>query len=106
MSESALTAFWIEGCDPKGPLGYGVTAFSLTDALEIIRRAGYELPADATNPLKVREGIKPADIEHCYVRDHMGPIAVRGLWYPFVDVGTGTRSPPHLSATNLAANSC
>ncbi len=88
MSDSALTPFWIEGPDPRGPLGYGVTAFSLTDALEIVRRAGYQLPADAAT-LRVREGVRPADIEHAYVREHMGPIVVRGLWYPFLDVGVG-----------------
>jgi hypothetical protein len=89
MSDSMLTAFWIAGPDPKGPLGYGVTAFSLTDALEIVRRAGYQLPTD-TSTLRVREGIKPIDIEHHHVREHMGPIVVRGLWYPFIDVGVGT----------------
>ena len=89
MSDSALTAFWIDGPDPRGPLGYGVTAFSLTDALEIVRRAGYQLPADAST-LRVREGVRPTDIEHRHVREHMGPIIIRGLWYPFIDVGVGT----------------
>jgi hypothetical protein len=88
MSESSLTAFWIDGLDPRGPLGYGVTAFSLTDAFEIIARAGYRLPEDKA-ALHCRVGIKPAEIEHRYVREHMGPIVVRGLWYPFIDVGVG-----------------
>jgi len=88
MAESALTAFWIEGPDPKGPLGYGVTGFSVADAMEIVRRAGYRLPDD-TSTLRVREGVRPSDIEHRYVREHMGPIVVRGLWYPFIDVGIG-----------------
>lgn len=89
MTDSALTAFWIEGPDPGGPLGYGVTGFSRTDAFEIVRRAGFQLPVDAST-LKVREGVRPEDIEHSYVREHMGPIVVRGLWYPFIDVGVGT----------------
>lgn len=89
MIESALTAYWIDGPDPKGPLGYGVTAFSLTDAVEIVRRAGYQLP-DEASALQIRADVKPADIEHRYVREHMGPIVVRGLWYPFLDVGLGT----------------
>lgn len=88
MSEFTLTPFWIDGPAPRGLLGCGVTAFSLTDALEIVRRAGYGLPDD-TSTLRVRVDIKPADIEHSYVREHMGPIAVRGLWYPFIDVGVG-----------------
>ena len=89
MTESTLTALWIDGPDPRGPLGYGVTAFSLTDALEIVRRAGYRLPEDAS-ALRVRADIRPADIEHRFVREHMGPIVVRGLWYPFIDVGVGS----------------
>ncbi len=89
MSESALTAFWIEGPDRRGPLGYGVTAFSFADALEIVRRACYQLPEDSST-LRVRADIRPGDIEHRFVREHMGPIAVRGMWYPFIDVGFGS----------------
>lgn len=88
MSSPTLTAFWIEGPDPRGPLGYGVTAFSLTDAFEIVARAGYLLPDDK-GTLLVRADITPADLEHPYVREHMGPIVVRGLWYPFRGIGIG-----------------
>jgi hypothetical protein len=88
MSSSTLTAFWIEGPDPRGPLGYGVTAFSLTDAFEIVVRAGYQLPDDKST-LRVRAEITPLELEHPYVREHMGPIVVRGLWYPFRVVGVG-----------------
>jgi hypothetical protein len=87
MSESSLTAFWIEGPNPRGPLGYGVTAFSITDAFEIVARAGYQLPNDKST-LRVQEDVKPADLDR-YVREHMGPIVVRGLWYPFIEVGFG-----------------
>lgn len=88
MSHSILTAFWIEGPDQSGPLGYGVTAFSLTDAFEIVARAGYQLPDDKST-VRFRADIKVADLEHRFVREHMGPIVVRGLWYPFSDVGLG-----------------
>lgn len=88
MSSSTLTAFWIEGPDPRAPLGYGVTAFSLTDAFEIVARAGYQLPDDKST-LRVRAEITPSELEHPYVREHMGPIVVRGLWYPFRVVGVG-----------------
>lgn len=90
MGSFVLTAFWIEVADPSGPLGYGVTAFSITDAMEIIRRAGYQLP-EQQSMLRVHTDVKPADIEHRYVREHMGPIVIRGLWYPFREVGLGTK---------------
>ena len=34
-----------------------------------------------------RAGIGVSELENPYVVEHMGPIAVRGMWYPFVAVG-------------------
>lgn len=84
----ALAALWIVPPGSHGPLGFGVTAHSLTDALALIRASGYGgfLPEDLGS-LRITEGIRVADLEHWYVREHMGPIVVRGLWYPFVGVG-------------------
>ena len=83
-----LAAYWIVPPDPRGPLGFGVTAHSLDDALGIIRGAGYAdyLPDDLGS-LRVNEVVRVADLESPYVRAHMGPIVVRGLWYPFRRVG-------------------
>ena len=88
MSLLALTAFWIVPPSPYGPLGFGVTAWSLNDALRIIHALGYgdRLPEDLS-ALTVREGIKVADLDHNHVVLNMGPIAVRGMWYPFLTVG-------------------
>jgi hypothetical protein len=85
----ALTAFWVVPPGRHGPLGFGVTAHSLADALALIRASGYGdfLPEDVGS-LTITEGVRVADLEHPYVREHMGPIVVRGLWYPFVRVGT------------------
>jgi hypothetical protein len=88
MSDSTLTAFWIDGPEPRGAIGYGVTAFSVTDAFEIVERAGYHLPDDKST-LCVRVDVKPADIGQDHVRRHMEPIVVRGLWYPFIRIGVG-----------------
>lgn len=78
-----LTAFWIE--PPDGP-GYGVTAFSLQDALEILRSFGFELPDDLSS-LRVTPGVRFEDLDPGHVVPNMGPIVVRGLWYPFVQIG-------------------
>lgn len=88
MSDSILTAFWIAGPDPRGPIGYGVTAFSITDAFEIVERAGYHLPGDKSS-LRVHRDVKPAELDQGHVCGNMGPIVVRGLWYPFIGIGTG-----------------
>lgn len=86
LVEGPLTAFWIVTPDPHGPLGFGVTAFSLSDALQIVRSFGYQLPDDLS-ALQIREGITIADLDEPHVVRNMGPIVVRGLWYPFVRLG-------------------
>jgi hypothetical protein len=88
MGQSLLTAFWIVPPSPHGPLGFGVTGWSLDDALRIIRALGYGsyLPDDLSN-LVIREGVTVADLDHAYVVANMGPIVVRGMWYPFLTVG-------------------
>ena len=86
MCSECLTAYWIVPPTSHGPIGFGVTARSLDDALDIIRSFGYELPDDPT-ALKITADVKVTDLQHDYVRQHMGPIIVRGLWYPFRHVG-------------------
>jgi len=87
MFDTGLTAYWIEPASPHGPLGIGVTAWSIDDALRIAQRMGYgkHLPEDPTQVRFV------ADLQVLtlapYVRRHMGPAVVRGLWYPFTTVG-------------------
>lgn len=82
----SLIPFWITPHDRSGPLGYGVTAWSLADALWIIRRWGWRLPADEGG-LTVREGVAIADLDQSHVVANMGSIVVRGMWYPYVGLG-------------------
>lgn len=88
MADAGLTAFWIVPPSPHGPLGFGVTAWSLDDALRIIRALGYGcyLP-DSPRALRVTEGVTVAGLDQPHVVANMGPIVVRGMWYPFVTVG-------------------
>lgn len=88
MCEQILTAYWI--AHPSiGPLGFGVTAFSLNDAITMILQFGYELPEEKSS-LSVTENIRYVDLDH-HVQCNMGPIVVRGVWYPFFKIG-----PPNL----------
>jgi hypothetical protein len=68
-----------------GPLGFGVTAWSLDDALRIIRALDYGryLPDDL-DALRVTEGVTVASLDESHVVPNMGPIVVRGMWHPFV----------------------
>lgn len=89
MAEQLLTPFWIVPPGRHGPLGFGVTAHGLDDALRIIRESRFAdyLPSDPGS-LRIVEGVRYDDLEEDHVRAHMGPIVVRGLWYPFLRVGT------------------
>jgi hypothetical protein len=88
VTAELLTAFWIVPPGRWGPLGFGVTAYDLDDALTIIESFGYgdRLPSDL-DALRITHGVRYADLEENHVRTNMGPIVVRGLWYPFVRVG-------------------
>jgi len=86
MTDSVFIPFWIVPPSKHGPLGYGVTAFSLAEALTIIEDAGYSLPEDRST-LQIREGVRVSDLDQPHVVRNMGPIVVRGIWYPFTKVG-------------------
>lgn len=83
-----LTAYWIRSPSPHALLGFGVTAWSLDDAISIIRALDYGrfLPDDLGR-LRVIEGINVAELDQAHVVPNMGPINLRGMWYPFVAVG-------------------
>ncbi len=85
---SGLIAYWIVSPLPHAPLGFGVTAWSPTDALEIICAFDYGrfLPDDL-NTIRVTANVGIADLDQRHVVPHMGPIVNRGMWYPFVAVG-------------------
>jgi len=88
MANAGLTAYWIRSPVPSAPLGFGVTARSLDDALGIIRAFDYGqyLPDDVT-AVHVTEGVTVAELDQPHVVANMGPIAIRGMWYPFAAVG-------------------
>lgn len=88
MPEPALTAYWIRSPCAHGPLGIGVTAWSRDDAFRIIRALDYGqyLPDDLAG-VRVTEGVTVAELNQPHVIANMGPISVRGMWYPFVTVG-------------------
>lgn len=80
MTHSPLTAFWIVPPSQHGPLGLGVTAFSLDDAFAIIHKSGYDwcLPDDL-DTLEIHADVTVADLDRRHVVANMGPIVVRGM---------------------------
>jgi hypothetical protein len=86
VAVAELMAFWVKSPFPHAPLG--VTARSLDEAVAIIRALDYGryLP-DGLTGVRVTEGVTVAALDQPHVVANMGPIAVRGMWYPFVGVG-------------------
>lgn len=88
MRGSWLTSFWIVSPNRCGPLGFGVTAFSVDEAISIIRSEGFGdyLP---TNPeeLQVQPNVTINQLDQGHVVPNMGPMVMRGLWYPCCNLG-------------------
>ena len=72
-----LTRFWFK--TDRG-LGYGVTAKSQIDAEELLKRHGYPLPSERV--VSVVAGVKLAALDKEEVLPNVGPLAVRGVWFP------------------------
>lgn len=85
-SDAELVPYWITTHRPHDPLGFGVTGRSLADALEIIEHFGYVLP-ERRDSLSVIVNVRHCDLDPFHVTPNAGPIVVRGLWYPFVNLG-------------------
>src|SRR6266542_6454086 len=85
---TGLTAFWIKPAAPHGPLGIGVTARSLEDALAILRATGLGeyVPEDLPG-VGVTPDIQVEDLDQYHVVPNMAPIVVRGIWYPRLGIG-------------------
>jgi hypothetical protein len=72
-----LTRFWFK--TDRGP-GYGVTASSQSDAEKILHGFGYPLPSERI--VAVTPGVSLASLDKDEVLPNVGPLAVRGVWYP------------------------
>jgi hypothetical protein len=89
MDDGTLRAFWISFPKHPGfPLGLGVTAWSRADAFHLLEEVGYDFHLRA-NEVSIREGITIDDVEEFHVRPNSGPMIVRGVWYPCLNVGFG-----------------
>ena len=69
-------------------MGFGVTAWSKVDAYSLLEANGYEFHKQAAR-VSVRENVKVSDLDLSHVTKNMGPIVVRGVWYPALNIGLG-----------------
>src|SRR4051812_12454403 len=88
IKKSGLFAYWFTFNDqPCGPIGFGVTAFSLEDAFSIMEGLGYTFHRGAE--MKVTEISSTTQLDQRNVVSNMGPIVLRGIWYPNLNIGFG-----------------
>jgi hypothetical protein len=72
-----LRRFWFR---TEVGLGYGVTAFSRSDAEQLLRAHGYP---DGSRPIiEVVEDVDVSALDQSHVLLNSGPVVVRGVWYP------------------------
>jgi hypothetical protein len=57
---------------------YGVSAYSLEDAISLLRDAGFEIDPSVT----VRENVRFTEFEERHIGPNMGPMQLRGVWFP------------------------
>jgi len=85
-----LDTFWFSfPRDPRLPLGIGVTAFSEEDARLLMDERGVAEWFVEAREVTVRRGIRIGDLELRHVQPNVGPLHLRGVWYPCMNVGFG-----------------
>ena len=82
--------YWISfPQDPNLVLGIGVTAFSEEDAFNIIEERGLDEWYRGASEIKVEAGIRIDDLDPKNIVPNIGPMQLRGIWYPARNIGYG-----------------
>lgn len=76
-----LIAYWFK---TEVGLGYGVTAESESAARRLLAEAGY--PGEGERIVDVVVGVSHAELDQGHVAPNAGPIVVRGVWFPRMNV--------------------
>ena len=76
-----LVSFWFA---TNTGLGYGVTAASQDEAMQLLRLYGYPRPGEVITT--VIPGVEFSTLDQNHVVPNTGPIAVRGVWFPMHNV--------------------
>ena len=77
MPQKMLIPFWFK--TTRG-LGYGVTAASQEDAMQLLRDFGY--PRWDEEIVAVDSDVEFSALDQNHVVPNAGPIVVRGVWFP------------------------
>lgn len=86
-----LTRYWL---NVPGLIGFGVTAFSIEDALFLLEAESYLIPPD----VEVISNVDVSELDAKHIIPNAGPPCFRGVWFPCLNVGwcePGARHPWH-----------
>jgi hypothetical protein len=81
-----LVSYWIKGANDRGPLGFGVTAWSIGDAFALLEERGFKIDLEKA---LVRPNVQPHEVGHSFVAMNSGPAYFRGVWFPCLNIGWG-----------------
>jgi hypothetical protein len=85
-----LDTFWFSfPQDPHLPFDIGVTAFSEADARALLQERGVAEWFSEAKEVVIKQGVRIEDLDQSNVRPNVGPLHLRGLWYPCMNVGFG-----------------
>ena len=90
-----LGCYWISfPQDSHLPLGIGVTAFSEEDAFHLIEEQGIDAWYECAVEIKVEHGVRIQDLDEKNIVPNIGPMQLRGVWYPARNIGYGAPRDP------------
>jgi hypothetical protein len=82
LSNPNLRRFWFS---TLGSLGYGVTAYSLSEARSLAHDAAARLGV-AFEPVSVIEDVDVRQLDQNHVVPNMGPPNFHGVWFPRMNI--------------------
>jgi hypothetical protein len=89
-STTALDTFWFSfPQDTYMSLGVGVTAYSEADAYELMHERGVSEGFANAKEVVVQKNVRIQDLDQNHVVPNMGPMQLRGVWYPCMNIGHG-----------------
>ena len=101
----ALETFWISfPQDQNLAFGIGVTAYSEEDALALIKKQGVDKWFLDAREIKIAHGVRIEDLDQRNVVPNIGPLQLRGVWYPCMNIGIGAPKGDQFKRLDDASN--
>lgn len=70
-------------------MGLGVTAYSKEDAFFLLEERGFDTWYQGAREIKTLEGVTIEELDQSNIVPNVGPLQLRGVWYPAANIGFG-----------------